>query len=1376
MRQFIRRVPFHRSRWEQVQRSFLACCILALCFVPAVGRAQAPQAPQVLAARVGNGFVTISWYDPSTANEYTLQRSNNGGGWQTISSGFMTYSMQDGTHTYTSYSDGSVSNGTTYSYRVAVDYYSGSSRTALSGWSNVVSATPNISACSAGVVGEYYYDTYFSSFAFSRNDPSANFGVGTNGSPGGGLGNGSGWSTRWSGYLTPPVDGAYTFHTITDDGVRLWVNGELLIDCWQNGQPNDRTSKSVALSGGVSYDIRVDYFENGNGPASSSLRWSGPVGSDQLIDGQFLSAGTGPAPPTALTGSSGNGQVGLSWSGSSGATSYLVYRSASGASNYRLVGSTPYTSYTDTGLINGTTYFYEVYAKNTCGAAVSGQISVTPQTVYSITLSPSAVIGSNSSTGTVNVTGPPPAAGAVVSLTSDNPAVAGVPASVTVPAGTTMQTFPVTTSLVGARSTVTITGSLNGGSQSAPLTVNPFVVAGLTPSSQSVVEGAAATFTVTLNAPAPAGGIAVGLASGNTAAVGVPASVTVPAGGGSATFTATTNLIPATAAVTVTATLNGSSQPATLTVTVPKLATFTVSPSPVLEGSTAIGTLTLDSPAPAGGVAVALRSDQACAAVPASVTVPGGTTRTTFPIPTTVGNAVTVTATLSATLAGQVLQAPLTVTVPTLTGLTVGPPTSVAEGDSSTGTVTLSGPAPAGGLVVALRSDRACAAVPTSVTVPEGSNIASFTVTTSLTGTTTLATISATVNAQTLTATLNVLVPTLRSLSLNPSALAGGASSYGTVTVSGAIPSAGLAVSLSSSSGAATVPASVTIPAGQAFPGGSGSPYARFPISTSLVTAVTTATITATLNGTPQSATLTINPFLVTGLTLSPASVPGGTPSQATVTLNYPAPSGGMVVGLSTSNAAVASLTATTVTVPAGSSSAGFQVNTVAVAADTAVTISTSLNGSSSATLSVLAPVLTGFTLSPSSVTGGPNPTPSIYYATTSTGALTLSSPAQAGGLAVSLASDNAAAVVPATVLVPAGAATATFTVTTSVVPSPVTATIAAKWGAATLTAPLAIGPVPAVKAPTISPASYKFVNATTVTIRDDASSPSSSAKIYYTTDGSTPTTASPVYAAPLPISSTTVVQAIGVLPGFINSPVATATYTLDLPPTVSLTGPAGGASFFAPANITLSALVADPDGGLPGTVVRVDFLATRSGSTVPVTIGTVTQTSPPGGPLPPSQSWNNGLVQIGWSGAPADNYTLTAVATDDAGLQTTSAAVPITVLCGPAALSSLTLDPPALTGGIPTAGTVGLSSPGGSTPAAALPGGQVITLTALDASGNPSALVTVPATVTVPAGQTGATFPITTAPVAVTQSVRIIAAYHGTVQQQTLTLLPAGP
>src|SRR5437660_5717952 len=104
-----------------------------------------------------------------------------------------------------------------------------------------------------------------------------------------------------------------------------------------------------------------------------------------------------------------------------------------------------------------------------------GSAPANPTFLSSLTLNPTSVVGGvQSSTGTVTLSGPAPAGGAQVTLSSSNIAAANVPSNgVTVPAGATSATFTVTTSAVAASTPVTISASYGGVSKTASLTVTP---------------------------------------------------------------------------------------------------------------------------------------------------------------------------------------------------------------------------------------------------------------------------------------------------------------------------------------------------------------------------------------------------------------------------------------------------------------------------------------------------------------------------------------------------------------------------------------------------------------------------------------------------------------------------------------------------------------------------------------------------------------------------------------------------------------------------------------------------------------------------------------------------------------------------------------
>src|SRR5262249_5916032 len=238
-------------------------------------------------------------------------------------------------------------------------------------------------------------------------------------------------------------------------------------------------------------------------------------------------------------------------------------------------------------------------------------------------LSPDTSVGRGTSSATVTLP-EIAAADTLVYPQSSDPSIATVPQIATVPAGSSSVSFPVTTNVVAATSPVTISVSWQTTTWSAPLTVNPVPInlssGSLAPN--SVVGGSPSTGTVTLTAPAAAGGFVVTLSSSNTAAATVPASVTVASGATTATFTVTSLAVASSTSVTITGVAAGVTQTAVLTVTPAALSAVSVAPASVVGGNNSTGTVTLTGPAPAGGVVVTLSSSVTSAAtVPASVTV-----------------------------------------------------------------------------------------------------------------------------------------------------------------------------------------------------------------------------------------------------------------------------------------------------------------------------------------------------------------------------------------------------------------------------------------------------------------------------------------------------------------------------------------------------------------------------------------------------------------------------------------------------------------------------------------------------------------------------------------------------------------------------------
>ena len=99
------------------------------------------------------------------------------------------------------------------------------------------------------------------------------------------------FSIQWEGKINIEKGGKYTFYTIADDGVRLYVDGFLIIDEWRP-QPATEFSGSIVLSPNKKYSIKVEYFEEGGGEAMI-LGWESDSFSKRLLTSDFLETNSG---------------------------------------------------------------------------------------------------------------------------------------------------------------------------------------------------------------------------------------------------------------------------------------------------------------------------------------------------------------------------------------------------------------------------------------------------------------------------------------------------------------------------------------------------------------------------------------------------------------------------------------------------------------------------------------------------------------------------------------------------------------------------------------------------------------------------------------------------------------------------------------------------------------------------------------------------------------------------------------------------------------------------------------------------------------------------------------------------------------------------
>jgi hypothetical protein len=220
-------------------------------------------------AAPGNHQVTLSWpLRPGAAPvKYDVERSTtSGSGYAPVATAL----------TGTSFTNTGLDDETTYFYRVvAVD------ATGTRFPSREVVGTPLRIGTGAGLTGAYYNNTTLSGPpVLTRTDPVVNFNFGS-GSPDAAV-SADNFSARWTGEVLAPVTRDYTFATNSDDGVRLRVNGQLVIDNWTIHGDTFNTSLPVPLTAGERYDISLEFFEGGGG-AVVRLQWSYPGQTLQAI-------------------------------------------------------------------------------------------------------------------------------------------------------------------------------------------------------------------------------------------------------------------------------------------------------------------------------------------------------------------------------------------------------------------------------------------------------------------------------------------------------------------------------------------------------------------------------------------------------------------------------------------------------------------------------------------------------------------------------------------------------------------------------------------------------------------------------------------------------------------------------------------------------------------------------------------------------------------------------------------------------------------------------------------------------------------------------------------------------------------------------------
>ena len=123
-----------------------------------------------------------------------------------------------------------------------------------------------------GLRGEYFDNENFTGTRLTRIDPVINFDWGE-GSPIGGIGIDY-FSVRWTGEIIPRYSETYTFYATSDDGIRLWINGQRLVNGW-SARLRTTDTGTITLKAGNPYVIQLEFFD-ATVAAICSLAWSSP--------------------------------------------------------------------------------------------------------------------------------------------------------------------------------------------------------------------------------------------------------------------------------------------------------------------------------------------------------------------------------------------------------------------------------------------------------------------------------------------------------------------------------------------------------------------------------------------------------------------------------------------------------------------------------------------------------------------------------------------------------------------------------------------------------------------------------------------------------------------------------------------------------------------------------------------------------------------------------------------------------------------------------------------------------------------------------------------------------------------------------------------
>jgi len=239
-----------------------------------------------------------------------------------------------------------------------------------------------------GARAQYYKGMNFEALVLTRTDPQIDFDW-LEGEPDPAVGIDN-FSVYWVAELVPAFSDTYTLSTETDDGVQVWLDGELIIDSWIDQGATWNESEPVDLVAGESYLLEMAYYEN-TGGAVARLHWESPTQSKKAVDALQL-------PRYALDPDPADGAIieatasVLSWAAGYGAALHDVYLGTDPNAlefyDTRLEPTIPID-----GFVRGTTYYWQIVEVEADG------ITVHEGPVWSFMIMPETAYGPNPADG-----------------------------------------------------------------------------------------------------------------------------------------------------------------------------------------------------------------------------------------------------------------------------------------------------------------------------------------------------------------------------------------------------------------------------------------------------------------------------------------------------------------------------------------------------------------------------------------------------------------------------------------------------------------------------------------------------------------------------------------------------------------------------------------------------------------------------------------------------------------------------------------------------------------------------------------------------------------------------------------------------------------